>query len=406
MAREYTAALDLGTTKTVVLIGEMTDGGLEIVGKGTCPSRGLRRGVVVDMDQAARSVAGALHTAEQAAGARVSEVYAGCSGDHVESVNSRGVVAVASDGDRVVTRKDVARACDSATALRIPMDRQVIHVLAQDYIVDDQHGIRDPCGMSGVRLEVPVHIVTGANTSLRNVRSCITQSGIHVRELVLDTIAASHAVLTSDEKELGVVLLDLGGGTTDIALFLDGSVRHSSVIPAGGINLTNDIAIGLRTPHEDAERIKRRYASAVYVRPDRDDMIDVPGVGGRDPRQVTREELAFVVGPRIKELLALAREEIRNSGFEHLVRTGIVITGGGALIPGIARLAEQVFGMSAKIGAPEDVPDLQEEGDAPLYATGVGLLRYAAANPPGKAWHHDAEGGWLDRVRSRIVAML
>lgn len=406
MARECIAALDLGTTKTVALIGEMTDAGLEIVGKGTSPSGGLRRGVVVDMDQAARSVAAALHAAEQAAGTRVNEVYAGCSGDHIESVNSRGVVAVTSDGDRVVTRKDVARACDSATALRIPMDRQVIHVLAQDYIVDDQHGIRDPCGMSGVRLEVLVHIVTGAITSLRNVCNCITQSGVQVRELVLDTIAASHAVLTADEKELGVVLLDLGGGTTDIALFHDGSMRHSSVIPAGGINLTNDIAIGLRTPHEDAERIKRRYASAVYVRPDRDDMIEVPGVGGREPRQVTREELAFVVGPRIKELLVLAREEIRNSGFEHMVRTGIVITGGGALIPGIARLAEQVFGMSAKIGVPEEIHDLEKDGDAPLYATGAGLLRYAADNPSGMKWHHDTEGGWLERVRSRIVAML
>lgn len=406
MTRDFIAALDLGTTKTVVLIGEMTDAGLEILGEGMSASQGIRRGVVVDMDQAARSVAEALLEAEQAAGVNVEEVYVGCSGDHIESVNSRGVVAVASDGDQVVTRKDVARACDSATALRIPTDRQVIHVLAQDYIVDDQQGIRDPCGMSGVRLEVLVHVVTGAITPLQNVRNCIMQSGVQVKVPVLDTIAASHAVLTADEKELGVVLLDLGGGTTDVALFHDGSVRHSSVIPAGGINLTNDIAIGLRTPHEDAERIKRRYASAVYVRPDRDDMIEVPGVGGRETRQVTREELAYVAGPRIKEFLVLAREEIRNSGLEHLVRTGIVITGGGALMPGVAKLAEQVFGMSAKIGVPEVDLDLEKDGIAPLYATGVGLLRYAAENPSGKEWYHDTEEGWLDRVRSRIVAMM
>ncbi len=406
MTRDFIAALDLGTTKTVVLIGEMTDAGLEILGEGMSASQGIRRGVVVDMDQAARSVAEALLEAEQAAGVNVEEVYVGCSGDHIESVNSRGVVAVASDGDQVVTRKDVARACDSATALRIPTDRQVIHVLAQDYIVDDQQGIRDPCGMSGVRLEVLVHVVTGAITPLQNVRNCIMQSGVQVKVPVLDTIAASHAVLTADEKELGVVLLDLGGGTTDVALFHDGSVRHSSVIPAGGINLTNDIAIGLRTPHEDAERIKRRYASAVYVRPDRDDMIEVPGVGGRETRQVTREELAYVAGPRIKEFLVLAREEIRNSGLEHLVRTGIVITGGGALMPGVAKLAEQVFGMSAKIGVPEVDLDLEKDGIAPLYATGVGLLHYAAENPSGKEWYHDTEEGWLDRVRSRIVAMM
>ena len=406
MARECIAALDLGTTKTVVLIGEMTDAGLRILGEGTCRSQGLRRGVPVNMDEAARSIAETIQVAEQAAEARISEVYVGCSGDHIESVNSRGVVAISSDGGRGVTRKDVARAFDSATALRIPMDRQVIHVLAQDYIVDDQCGIRDPCGMSGVRLEVLVHIVTGAITSLRNVRNCIMQSGIQVREIVLDSLAASQAVLTSDEKELGVVLLDLGGGTTNIALFQDGSIRHSSVIPAGGINLTNDIAIGLRTPHEDAERIKRHYASAVYVRSERDNMIEVPGVGGRESRMVTREELAFVVGPRIKELLVLARETIRNSGFEHLVRTGIVITGGGALMPGIAKLTEQVFGMSAKIGVPEEVHGLAEDGNAPLYATGVGLLRHAADSSSGKKWHHDTEGGWLDRVRSRIVAML
>ena len=406
MAGEITAALDIGTTKTVVLIGEMTDDGLHILGEGICPSHGIRRGVVVNMDQVARAITQALDAAEQAAGVKVGEVVAGISGEHVESVNSRGAVAIASDGERGVTREDVARAHDSATALKIPPDRQVLHVIAQDYIVDDQYGIPDPCGMSGVRLEVLVHIVTGAIASVQNVRRCIMQCGMRVRDLVLDSIAASHAVLTSDEKELGVVLLDLGGGTTDVALYHGGSIRHSSVIPAGGVNLTNDIAIGLRTPHEDAERIKRRYASAVYVRPDRDDMIEVPGVGGRPSRRITREELAFVAGPRIKELLILARDEVRRSGCEHLVGTGIVITGGGAQIPGIAKLAEQVFGMSAKIGVPVEVAGLSGDEDAPLYATGAGLLRYAMDNPSGKEWPNGTEGGWLDRVRSRIVAML
>ena len=406
MAGEFIAALDMGTTKTVVLIGETTDGGLHILGEGTCPSHGIRRGVVVNMDEATRTIMQALDAAEQAAGVKVDDVVAGISGEHIESVNSRGAVAIASDGDGGVTQEDVARAHDSATALKILPDRQVLHVIAQDYIVDDQHGIPDPCGMSGVRLEVLVHIVTGAVTPLQNVRKCIMESGMRVTDLVLDSMAASHAVLTSDEKELGVVLLDLGGGTTDVALFHGGSIRHSSVIPAGGVNLTNDIAIGLRTPHEDAERIKRRYASAVYVRPDRDDMIEVPGVGGRPSRQVTREELAFVAGPRIKELLILARQEIRRSGYEHLVGTGIVITGGGAQIPGIAKLAEQVFGMSAKIGAPVEVTGLARDEDTPVYATGAGLLRYVMDNPSGKEWQNGTEGGWLDRVRSRIVAML
>lgn len=406
MARERIAALDLGTTRTVVLIGEIADDGLRIVGKGTSRSRGLRRGVVVNMDEAARSITAALQAAERDAGARVDEVFVGFSGEHIESVNSSGVVAILSEGGRGVTREDVVRARDAATALKIPMDRQVIHVLAQDHIVDDQRGIPDPCGMSGVRLEVLVHIITGAVTPVRNVRNCVAQSGPQVRELVLDTIAAGESALTSDEKELGVVLIDLGGGTTNVALFHRGSVRHSAVIPAGGNNLTNDIAIGLRTPHEDAERIKCGYASAVYVRPDRDNLIDVPGVGGREPRQVTREELAFVVGPRIKELLFLAREEIRKSGFEHLVGTGIVFTGGGAMMPGIAKLAEQIFGMSAKIGAPEEVPGLENDEYAPTYATSVGLLRYAMNNSSEKEWRDGTEGGLLDRVLSRIAALM
>lgn len=406
MAHERIAALDLGTTRTVVLIGEIADDGLRILGRGASRSRGLRRGVVVNMDEAARSIEEALRTAERDAGARINEVFVGFSSEHIESVNSSGAVAIASDVGRGVTREDVFRAREAATALKIPSDRQVIHVLTQDHIVDDQCRIPDPCGMAGVRLEVLVHIVTGAVTPLRNVRNCIVQSGMQVRELVLDTIAAGESALTSDEKELGVVLLDLGGGTTKVALFHQGSIRHSAVIPAGGNNLTNDIAIGLRTPHEDAERIKCGYASAVYVRPARDDMIEVPGVGGREPREVTREELAFVVGPRIKELLFLAREEIRSSGFEHLVGTGVVITGGGALIPGMAKQAEQVFGMSAKIGAPEEVPGLENDEFAPTYATSVGLLRYAMNNLSGKERQDGTEGGLLDRVLSRIAALM
>lgn len=406
MTRERIAALDLGTSRTVVLIGEVSDGGLRILGKGVWRSRGIRRGVVVNMDEAARSITEALRAAEQDGGARVNEVFVGFSGEHVESVNSGGVVAIATDGDRAVSQHDVLRARDVATALKTPSGRQVIHVLAQDHIVDDQCGIPDPRGMSGVRLEVRVHIVTGADTPLQNIRNCISQAGMQVRELVLDTIAAGEAALTSDEKELGVVLLDLGGGTTNVALFHQGSIQHSAVIPAGGNNLTNDIAIGLRTPYEDAERIKCGYASAVYVRPDSDNLIEVPGVGGRDPRQVTREDLAFVVGPRIKELLFLAREEIRNSGFEHLVGTGIVITGGGALMPGIVKLVEQVFGMSAKIGTPKGLHRQESDVEAPTYATSVGLLRYAMRNLAEKEWHDGTEGGLLDRVISRIAALM
>ncbi|MEE2708439.1 MAG: cell division protein FtsA, partial [Gemmatimonadota bacterium] len=315
MAGEIITGLDIGTTKIAMLIGERTDTGLNILGFGMSPTDGLRRGVVVNMDKTTRSIKQAIEAAEHTAGVQTGAVYVGIAGEHIESVNSQGAIAIPRT-DHGITQKDIARVMEAASALQIPMDRQVIHTLAQEFRIDDQRGIPDPDGLYGVRLEVFVHIVTGAITSKQNLHKCIERAGLEVKDFVLDSFASSFAVLSSDEKELGVILLDLGGGTTDLAIFHEGSIRHSAVIPIGGKNLTSDIAIGLRTPLERAEEIKQNHCRAILSKSDEDAHIEVPGVGGRPQRKVSQEQLASIVGPRMEEIFSFAHREMKRSGYD------------------------------------------------------------------------------------------
>ncbi|HCQ02742.1 MAG TPA: cell division protein FtsA [Candidatus Latescibacteria bacterium] len=384
-----------------MLIGERTDTGLNILGFGMSPTDGLRRGVVVNMDKTTRSIKQAIEAAEHTAGVQTGAVYVGIAGEHIESVNSRGAIAI-SRTDHGITQKDIARVFEAASALQIPMDRQVIHTLAQEFIVDDQRGIPDPDGLYGVRLEVLVHIVTGAITSKQNLYKCINRAGLEVKDLVLDSFASSFAVLSSDEKELGVILLDLGGGTTDLAIFYEGSIRHSAVIPIGGKNLTSDIAIGLRTPLERAEEIKLNHCRAIFSRSDEDAHIEVPGVGGRPQRKVSQEQLASIVGPRMEEIFSFAHREMKRSGYDDHIGAGVVLTGGGALMPGTVELAEQVFGIPAKIGIPDGHIGLVDEEKAPMFATGIGLMLYALESPERKEWTTSGGTGLFDRLYDRM----
>jgi len=401
VAGEIITGLDIGTTKIAMLIGERTDTGLNILGFGMSPTDGLRRGVVVNMDKTTRSIKQAIEAAEHTAGVQTGAVYVGIAGEHIESVNSRGAIAI-SRTDHGITQKDIARVFEAASALQIPMDRQVIHTLAQEFIVDEQRGIPDPDGLYGVRLEVLVHIVTGAITSKQNLYKCIKRAGLEVKDLVLDSFASSFAVLSSDEKELGVILLDLGGGTTDLAIFYEGSIRHSAVIPIGGKNLTSDIAIGLRTPLERAEEIKLNHCRAIFSRSDEDAHIEVPGVGGRPQRKVSQEQLASIVGPRMEEIFSFAHREMKRSGYDDHIGAGVVLTGGGALMPGTVELAEQVFGIPAKIGIPDGHIGLVDEEKAPMFATGIGLMLYALESPERKEWTTSGGTGLFDRLYDRM----
>ncbi len=372
---ELIIGLDIGTTKVCAVVGELSHDGVDIVGIGTSPSTGLRKGVVVNIEETVKSVQKALEEAELMAGCEIRTVYAGIAGSHVKGFNSHGVIAV-KGGE--VTAKDLERAMEAAGAVAIPLDREVIHTLPQEYIVDDQRGIVHPLGMSGVRLEVKVHIVTGAVTSAQNiVRSC-HRSGLDVSDIVLEALASSKAVLTPEERELGVALVDLGGGTTDIAIFANDTIKHTGVLALGGQNLTNDIAFGLRTPMAGAERIKIKYGCALVDMVDPGDIIEVSTVGGRDPRRLSRQILAEICQPRMEELLDLVDQELTRSGCKHLIGAGVVLTGGGALIDGCEELGEQIFNLPTRIGYPRNVGGLKDVVNSPKYATAVGLLCYGA----------------------------
>ena len=401
MADEIIAGLDIGTTKVSVIIGERDGTELNVLGIGTSPSEGLRRGVIVNMDKTVQAIVQAVEAAEQMAGVEIDSVYAGIAGEHIQSVNSRGAIAIPR-GDQGISQKDIARAFEAAKALQIPMDRQVIHLLPQEFIVDDQRGIPDPKGMHGVRLEVLVHIVTGAITSVQNQYKCIKQAGLGIRDMVLDSYGSSFAVLSSDEKELGVVLLDMGGGTTDLSIYFEGSIRHSSVIPLGGRNITSDIAIGLRTPLEQAEEIKRQHCSAISKSSQEETLIEVPAVGGRSTRKISSEQLNSIVGPRMEEIFSFANREIKKSGYDDLLGAGVVITGGGALMPKTIDLAEVVFGMPAQIGTPRRVSGLVESETAPMHATGIGLIMYGMESHDHKEWNGKAENGLFGRMAGRM----
>ena len=377
MSREnILVGLDIGTTKIGCIIAELdTERNVKIVGVGTSRSEGLRRGVVVNLEKTVVSIGRAIEEAELMAGVEVRNVYAGIAGDHIRSINSHGVIAV-SRGGVEITRADIGRVVDAAKAVAIPMDREILHILPQEFTVDDQKGIKDPTGMAGIRLEVDVHIVTGAVSSAQNLVKAIQQAGYQVRDLVLEPLASSHGVLTDDERELGVALLDIGGGTTDIALFHEGSIRHTAVIGLGGNSVTNDIAIGLRTPARDAERIKERYGAAVASSVDPEEEIVVPHMAGQGERRVSRELLASIIQPRMEEILSLARADIRKTGWHDKVPSGFVLTGGAAALPGTVELAEEILAMPVRIGRPLGVTGLVDSVDEPRFATGVGLVIY------------------------------
>ncbi len=368
--------LDIGTNKIAVIVAEIDEiEGMKIIGVGVSPSEGLRRGVVVNLDKTVQSIEKAVKEAELMSGIEIESVYVGIAGDHIRSINSRGVVAV-SGGNREISEGDVQRVIDAAKAVSLPIDREIIHVIPQEFIVDEQSGIKNPVGFSGVRLEAEVHIVTGAVTSAQNIYRCVQRTGLKVRSLVLEPLASSFAVLGDDEKEIGIGLLDLGGGTTDIALIFEGSIRHTAVIGLGGKNVTNDIAQGLRTPIDRAEEIKLKYGCALSCKQMNGETIEVPGVGGRSSTMVPKSVLTEIIQPRIEEILMLAKREIQRSEYADFLNAGIVLTGGGSMLESIGELAEQIFDTPVKLGIPQGFGGLVGLARSPIHATGIGLIHY------------------------------
>ncbi len=370
--------LDIGTSKVVAIVGEVTEeDGIEIIGLGSHPSRGLKKGVVVNIESTVQSIQRAVEEAELMAGCQIQSVYAGIAGSHVRSLNSHGIVAIR---DKEVTPYDVERVIDAARAVAIPADQKILHILPQEFLIDDQESIREPIGMSGVRLEAKVHMVTGAVSAAQNIIKCVRRCGLEVDDIILEQLASSHAVLTDDEKELGVALVDIGGGTTDIAVFTEGAIRHTAVIPIAGDQVTNDIAVALRTPTQHAEEIKIKYACALTQLASVEETIEVPSVGDRPDRRLARQTLAEVVEPRYEELFTLIQAELRRSGFEDLCAAGVVLTGGSAKMEGAVELAEEIFHMPVRLGVPQYVTGLVDVVRNPIYSTGVGLLLFGQQN--------------------------
>lgn len=373
--KKLIVGLDIGTSKVVAIVGEVgLDGELEIIGVGSHPSRGLKRGVVVNIESTVQSIRRATEEAELMAGCEIHSAFTGISGNHIRSFNSHGIVAIR---ESEVTQADVDRVIDAAKAVAIPSDQKILHILPQDYIIDEQVGIREPIGMSGVRLEARVHMVSGAVSAAQNIIKCVQQCGLEVVDVILQQLASSQAVLTEDEKDLGVCMVDIGSGTTDIAVFTGGAIRHSAVIPIAGDQVTNDIAVALRTPTQSAENIKLRYACAIVSQVEPHEILNVPSVSESRQRQITRTQLAEVVEARYDELFQLIAKELRESGFEDLLPGGIVLTGGGSKIKGGVELAESILKMPVRLGVPQHVRGLPEVIHNPIYATGVGLLLYA-----------------------------
>ncbi len=367
--------LDIGTTKVAAVVGEVVDEGIDIIGIGSHPSAGLHKGVVVNIDATCASITRAIEDAEQVAGCDIATVFAGIAGGHISSFNNNGIVAVK---DREITQDDLTRVLDQAKAVAIPVDREVIHTIPQGYVVDEQDGIKNPVGMSGVRLEARVHIVTGAVTSAQNIIKCAQRCGLNVADIVLEQIASSEAVLHEDEKELGVAMVDIGGGTTDLVIFVDGAVVHTSVISVGGQHLTKDIALGLRTPKAEAERIKQRYGCALVRLVDPDEMMEVPSVGGRPPIEQPRQMLAHIIEPRVEEIFSLVHRAILDTGYADLLASGLVITGGSTLLEGITEAAEEVTGMPVRRGRPVGFGGMKDMVESPIYATGAGLVNWGS----------------------------
>tara|TARA_R110002072_G_scaffold36181_1_gene106536 strand:- start:8129 stop:9370 length:1242 start_codon:yes stop_codon:yes gene_type:complete len=372
--KKLIVGLDIGTSKVVAIVGEIgLEGDIEIVGIGSNPSKGMKKGVVVNIESTVQSIQRAVEEAELMAGCQIHSVYVGIAGSHIRSLNSHGIVAIK---DKEVYGLDLERVIEAAQAVAIPADQKVLHILPQEYVIDNQEGIKEPLGMSGVRLEAKVHLVTCAVNAAQNIEKCIRRCGLDVEEIILEQLASSYAVLTDDERELGVCMVDIGGGTTDIAIFTEGSIRHTGVIPIAGDQVTNDIAMALRTPTQYAEEIKIKYACALTQLAGADDTIKVPSVGDRPPRDLSRQSLAEVVEPRYDELFTLIQAELRRSGFEDMVPAGIVLTGGTSKMEGVVELAEEIFHMPVRVGFPQTVMGLNDIVRNPIYATSVGLLQY------------------------------
>ncbi|MBI4572682.1 MAG: cell division protein FtsA [candidate division NC10 bacterium] len=394
--------LDIGTTKVCAIVAERNgDGVVDIIGVGHSPSRGLRKGVVVNIDATVDSIRRAIEDAELMAGVEIRSAFVGIAGGHIKGINSRGVIAI-SGKSREVTRQDVDRVIDAAKAVALPVDREVIHVLPQEFMIDDQGGIREPLGMTGIRLEAEVHIVTGAVASAQNIIKCANKAGLEVRDIVLQQLASSEATLTPEEKELGCLLVDVGGGTTDVAVFVEGSIYHTSVLAVGGDLLTNDIAIGLRTPHPEAESLKRKYGCALASMTRPEEKIEVPSVGGRRPRVLARQTLCEIIQPRLEELFFLVDREVRRAGYMGRVNGGVVVTGGSSIMEGVPELAEQVFDMPVRRGIPRGVGGLTDVINSPMYATGVGLGIYGSAHRDRRKFRQVTDRNIFDKVVARM----
>ncbi|MGQ5522221.1 cell division protein FtsA [Chitinimonas sp. PSY-7] len=393
--------LDIGTSKIVALVAEvLPDGRMEIIGLGQAPSKGLKKGVVVNIESTVGAIQRALEEAELMADCKIREVLTGIAGSHIRSFNSHGMVAIK---DKEVTQADVDRVIETARAVNIPTEHQILHILTQEFIIDGQEDVKEPLGMSGVRLEVKVHIVTGAISAAQNITKCVRRCGLEMNDLILQPLASAMSVLSEDEKELGVCLIDIGGGTTDIAVFCDGAIRHTAVIPIAGDQVTNDIAMALRTPTKEAEDIKRTHGVALRQLADPQQMIEVPGVGERGPRQLNRQTLAEVIEPRVEELYSLVQAELRRSGFEERLSSGIVITGGSAQMQGMVELGEEVFHLPVRLGVPKYVGGLAEVVKNPRFSTAVGLLvlgRQQAQRNGYKSMQGASIGGLLERMKT------
>lgn len=394
--RNIIVGLDIGTSKVAAIVAEHTGNNeIEIIGIGTSPSKGLKKGVVVNLESTVHSIRRAVEEAELMAGCQIQSVFAGIAGSHIKSLNSHGIVAIK---DKEVLQYDIDRVIDSARAVAIPADQKILHILPQEFVIDQQEGIKEPIGMSGIRLEAKVHMVTGSVSAAQNIIKCIRRCGLEVEDIVLEQLASCTSVLTEDEKELGVCLIDIGGGTTDIAIFSEGAIKHTAVIPIAGDQVTNDIAVALRTPTKSAEEIKREYACALTQLVDTEDMIDVPSIGDRAPRKISAHNLAEIVEPRYEELMLLVQAELRRSGYEDIIAAGIVVTGGSSKVIGLVELAEEIFHMPVRMGVPQHVSGLTDVVQNPIYSTGVGLLLY------GRDHHGRTEGlsGSGDGVWARM----
>lgn len=392
--------LDIGTSKVVAIVGKRAvDGTIEVVGIGSHPSRGLKRGVVVNIETTVQAIQRAVEEAELMAGCRIHSVYAGIAGSHIRSMNSHGIVAIR---DREVMQADIDRVVDAAKAVAIPADQKVLHILPQEFAIDNQEGIKEPLGMSGVRLEARVHLVTCAVNASQNIEKCVRRCNLEVDDIILEQLASSYAVLTDDERDLGVCVVDIGGGTTDIAVFTGGAIRHTAVIPIAGDQVTNDIAMALRTPTQNAEELKIKYACALTQLAGANEMIKVPAVGDRPPRDLSRQALAEVVEPRYEELFTLIQSELRRSGYEELIPAGVVLTGGTSQMEGVVELAEEVFHMPVRLAVPQGISGMTEVAGNPIYATAVGLLKYGFQQLElgrGPSVRREEEGSLVERIK-------